>query len=56
MELAVNSPVTPDQMKLMSAHVFSLDDPCISSLPSGTLDHTLAFHLGAIFSIKSTRV
>lgn len=55
MELAVNSPVTPDQMKLSSAHGFSLDDPCIPSfLPSGTLDHTSALHLGAIFNIKST--
>lgn len=55
MELTVDSPVTPDQMKLISAHAFSLDDPCIPSfLPSGTLDHTSALCLGAIFNIKST--
>ena len=55
MELTVDSPVTPDQMKLISAHAFSLDDPCIPSfLPSGTVDHTSALHLGAIFNIKST--
>lgn len=55
MELTVDSPVTPDQMKLISAHAFSLDDPCIPSfLPSGTVDRTSPLHLGAIFNIKST--
>lgn len=55
MELTVDSPVTPDQMKLISAHAFSLDDPCIPSfLPSGTVDRTSALRLGAIFNIKST--